>query len=75
MTIFPQFSNDPYYNSLAYIKARDQLTAAFENYSLFMGRPSGGLLFYDSAGLNIGFGCNITGNLATARLDLISADA
>src|SRR5258708_6795554 len=52
-----------YPNSAAYQTARDQLTAQFENAGLFANNPGSGLFYYDAAGLNIGFGFNITGHL------------
>jgi hypothetical protein len=74
MTAFPQFAEgDQDFDSIAYLTERDLLTASFENNLLFTSNTAGGLFFYDSAGLNIGFGFNITGNINTARADLLAA--
>jgi hypothetical protein len=56
MTTFPQYANNA-----AYLSARDALTAQWENPGLVANTSGSGLFYYDPAGLNIGFGYNITG--------------
>jgi len=70
MSSIAQFSSDPNFNGIAYLTERDLLTASFENNALFLDEGSGSLFYYDSAGLNIGFGYNITANLGSARATL-----
>lgn len=58
---FEQFSDNASYNQY-----RNELTAQFENYELYMYGTKNNF-YFDRGGINIGFGFNITGNIDSAR--------